>query len=81
MGTDRLEALGDGVIAIMVLALLVPHGSALADLRPVIPGFLDRPLRPVHYDREPAPTSAGAECRIARSADRTCRVAGERFSV
>ncbi len=41
MGKSRLEAFSDGVIAIiitiMVLELKVPHGTDLADLRPLIP--------------------------------------------
>ena len=41
MGTTRLEAFSDGVLAIiitiMVLELRAPHGAALADLRPLIP--------------------------------------------
>jgi len=44
MGTGRLEAFSDGVIAIiitiMVLELKVPHGTELAALRPLIPVFL-----------------------------------------
>jgi uncharacterized membrane protein len=44
MGTGRLEAFSDGVIAIiitiMVLELRPPHGTTLADLRPLIPVFL-----------------------------------------
>ncbi|CAM3970251.1 DUF1211 domain-containing protein [Corallococcus exiguus] len=44
MDKHRLEAFSDGVIAIiitiMVLELKVPHGSQLADLRPLIPVFL-----------------------------------------
>ncbi|NOK07970.1 TMEM175 family protein [Corallococcus exercitus] len=44
MDKNRLEAFSDGVIAIiitiMVLELKVPHGSELADLRPLIPVFL-----------------------------------------
>ena len=44
MGTARLEAFSDGVIAIiitiMVLELRPPHGTALADLRPLLPVFL-----------------------------------------
>ena len=44
MGTGRMEAFSDGVIAIiitiMVLELKVPHGSDLADLRPLFPVFV-----------------------------------------
>jgi TMEM175 potassium channel family protein len=44
MGTQRLEAFSDGVLAIiitiMVLELKVPHGTELADLRPLVPVFL-----------------------------------------
>ena len=44
MGTGRLEAFSDGVIAIiitiMVLELRPPHGTTLADLRPLLPVFL-----------------------------------------
>jgi len=44
MGTGRLEAFSDGVLAIiitiMVLELRVPHGTDLAALRPLIPVFL-----------------------------------------
>jgi uncharacterized membrane protein len=44
MGSGRLEAFSDGVMAIiitiMVLELKVPHGAGLADLRPLIPVFL-----------------------------------------
>jgi uncharacterized membrane protein len=44
MGTDRLEAFSDAVLAIimtiMVLELHPPHGAGLADLRPVVPGLL-----------------------------------------
>jgi uncharacterized membrane protein len=44
MGTGRLEAFSDGVIAIiitiMVLNLPVPHGTDLAALQPVLPVFL-----------------------------------------
>jgi uncharacterized membrane protein len=41
MGTNRLEAFSDGVLAIiitiMVLELRAPHGTAVADLRPLFP--------------------------------------------
>ena len=44
MGTNRLEAFSDGVIAviitIMVLEMKVPHGESLETLVPVIPPFL-----------------------------------------
>jgi uncharacterized membrane protein len=44
MGTGRLEAFTDGVIAIiitiMVLELRPPHGTDLADLRPLVPVLL-----------------------------------------
>jgi TMEM175 potassium channel family protein len=44
MGTARLEAFTDGVIAIiitiMVLELRPPHGTTLADLRPLVPVLL-----------------------------------------
>ncbi len=44
MGTGRVEAFSDGVIAIiitiMVLELRPPHGTTLADLRPLLPVFL-----------------------------------------
>jgi TMEM175 potassium channel family protein len=44
MTRGRLEAFSDGVIAIiitiMVLELRPPHGTQLADLRPLIPKFL-----------------------------------------
>jgi uncharacterized membrane protein len=44
MGTSRLEAFSDGVLAIiltiMVLELRVPHDTTLASLRPVLPVFL-----------------------------------------
>jgi uncharacterized membrane protein len=44
MNKNRLEAFSDGVIAIiitiMVLELKVPHSSAIADLRPLIPVIL-----------------------------------------
>jgi uncharacterized membrane protein len=41
MGTGRLEAFSDGVIAIMiatmVLELKMPHGTDLAALKPLLP--------------------------------------------
>ena len=44
MGTSRLEAFSDGVIAviitIMVLEMKVPHGEGMETLVPVIPLFL-----------------------------------------
>ena len=44
MGTGRLEAFSDGVIAIiitiMVLELRVPHETSLQSLRPLLPVFL-----------------------------------------
>jgi uncharacterized membrane protein len=44
MGTSRLEAFSDGVLAIiitiMVLELKVPHGTAAAALMPLLPVFL-----------------------------------------
>jgi uncharacterized membrane protein len=44
MGTTRLEAFSDAVIAIlitiMVLELRPPHGTSLADLRPLVPILL-----------------------------------------
>ena len=44
LGTGRLEAFSDGVLAIiitiMVLELRVPEGAALSDLRPLLPVFL-----------------------------------------
>ena len=44
MGTERLEAFSDGVLAIvltiMVLELKVPEGTAFEDLRPILPVFL-----------------------------------------
>jgi uncharacterized membrane protein len=44
MGTNRLEAFSDGVIAviitIMVLEMKVPHGEGIETLVPVIPIFL-----------------------------------------
>jgi len=44
MGTNRLEAFSDGVIAIiitiMVLEMKVPHGESLAALAPLVPVFL-----------------------------------------
>lgn len=44
MGTARLEAFSDGVLAIiitiMVLELRAPHGTGIGELRPLIPNFL-----------------------------------------
>ena len=44
MGTTRLEAFSDGVLAIiitiMVLEMKVPHGASLADLHPLLWVFL-----------------------------------------
>lgn len=44
MSKGRMEAFSDGVLAIiitiMVLELAPPHGTQLADLRPLIPKFL-----------------------------------------
>jgi uncharacterized membrane protein len=44
MDKGRVGAFSDGVIAIlitiMVLELKVPHGTALADLKPILPVFL-----------------------------------------
>src|SRR5690349_24904230 len=44
MGTTRLEAFSDGVLAIlitiMVLELRAPHSSEIAALRPLLPVFL-----------------------------------------
>ncbi|HEY8257758.1 MAG TPA: TMEM175 family protein [Gemmatimonadales bacterium] len=44
MSKGRVEAFSDGVIAIiitiMVLEMKVPHGTAFADLRPILPVFL-----------------------------------------
>ena len=44
MGTGRLEAFSDGVLAIiitiMVLELEAPHGASFADLAPLLPVFL-----------------------------------------
>jgi uncharacterized membrane protein len=44
MGTNRLEAFSDGVLAIiitiMVLEMKVPHGSDLNSLKPLLPVFL-----------------------------------------
>jgi uncharacterized membrane protein len=44
MGTNRLEAFSDGVIAIiitiMVLELKVPHGESIDALAPLVPVFL-----------------------------------------
>jgi uncharacterized membrane protein len=44
MGTGRLEAFSDGVIAIiltiMVLEMKVPHGDGLRELLPLLPVFL-----------------------------------------
>ena len=44
MGSQRLEAFSDGVIAIiitiMVLEMKVPHGDDLASLKPLLPVFI-----------------------------------------
>jgi len=44
MGSSRLEAFSDGVLAIiitiMVLEMKVPHGASLGDLWPLLPVFL-----------------------------------------
>jgi uncharacterized membrane protein len=44
MGTGRLQAFSDGVVAIiitiMVLELKVPHGTGFEELRPLLPVFL-----------------------------------------
>ena len=44
MSPSRLEAFSDGVLAIiitiMVLELKAPHGTAWADLRPLLPAVL-----------------------------------------
>ncbi|HEX3104686.1 MAG TPA: TMEM175 family protein [Terriglobales bacterium] len=44
MNKNRMEAFSDGVIAviitIMVLEIKSPHGTALNDLRPLLPAFL-----------------------------------------
>ena len=48
LGTGRLEAFSDGVLAIiitiMVLELNIPEGAALSDLRPLLPVFLSYAL-------------------------------------
>jgi uncharacterized membrane protein len=48
MGTGRLEAFSDGVLAIiitiMVLELKVPHGADIDALRPLLPVFLSYAL-------------------------------------
>jgi len=48
MSKSRMEAFSDGVLAIiitiMVLEVKIPHGVELADLRPLIPGFLSYAL-------------------------------------
>ena len=44
MGSSRLEAFSDGVLAIiitiMVLEMKVPHGDSLGSLLPLVPVFL-----------------------------------------
>lgn len=44
MGTERMQAFSDGVIAIiitiMVLEMKVPHGDSLSSLKPLFPVFL-----------------------------------------
>ena len=46
MGTGRLEAFSDGVLAIiitiMVLEVRVPHGADFESLRPVVPADANR---------------------------------------
>lgn len=44
MGTDRLQAFSDGVLAIIITVMLlemkIPHGDDLNSLKPVLPVFL-----------------------------------------
>ena len=40
MGKGRIEAFSDGVLAIMVLEMKVPHGASFESLRPLLPVFL-----------------------------------------
>src|SRR5665647_3781978 len=44
MGTERLQAFSDGVLAIIITVMLlemkIPHGDDLNTLRPVLPVFL-----------------------------------------
>ena len=65
MGTGRLEAFSDGVIAIiitiMVLELKVPHGTDLAALRPLLPVLASYVLSFVyvaHLLEQPSPSAA-----------------------
>ncbi|HEY5407129.1 MAG TPA: TMEM175 family protein [Ginsengibacter sp.] len=44
MGTERLQAFSDGVLAIIITVMLlemkIPHGDDLSSLRPILPVFL-----------------------------------------
>ena len=74
MTTGRLEALSDGVIAIiltiMVLEMKVPHGDGLENLWPLLPLFLSYVLAlivPVYHrvdGREPV--HRGSDCALRR---------------
>jgi uncharacterized membrane protein len=74
MGKARLEAFGDGVIAIlitiMVLELKVPHGAELAALVPLWPVFVSYVLsflyiriywNTLQYANYPSPSALGWE--------------------